>query len=1045
MGAPYYDKVDIDKMFDIYRKEVFESLDSVNTEINGKVNTTENLSLKEPGVYRAETSGTIGGIVVKEGYYTLLRKKDDGNWSLESEVKVPVQDLTAINSDITALKNKNGGQVTINETRNVDGGQVFNFVNNSSVNKWNLPNFPDGYYKDMLVIVDDAIWESLANNNTEKPSSTSTKWKKVNIATEVDQEFNIESLNAISNKAVTPLANALKSNEKGDETIIKSIDWVQTTKGYINTSGLHVDLNDVYNKHTDFIEVKAGYKITGKSYCTNSSNALSFYSDNNQESFVSGIVGNTSTLTLKQIVFTVPSNGFIRLYSSVNPSDLLPHNPNFVITKIENGYINVNEKIGDLNADSDTLIKSDAFTLFLNNLPNPLPNGFTLNDTIYNASGVLVTETNLKRLTVPYKLNQAQMISLKALAGFNNVIITNKAGVVILQESRTLWHYSNIVDSDYLIHLQFNAATVDANTKVFLSGYNRVVIESEKINSVTDYVNEKFKSVDYQYTDLTSLDLVLLNGFQANPYSQIVGNDIVFKADAAYGFTKIAVDYKDKFLLNYFISIGGGVTAFDKNMKFIKTIQDYGNPTVGTTTEIKDFEFSIEDKNISFIVITHVILNSNKISLKKYNSKSIVKKPLEINQEALETITDKSYLSFGKINFGKLYFVGKLPTDDSDARKPESLTFKMYDDNDKFLFAGNSELSIQGHGSAIVPKKGYTFDLYNSIGDSLSVKFGDMVAVDSFHLRAYYSDRTHSRDVGGCKLWRDMINTLPYPLSKINNKPTELSTTVKKDNQYIADANYFPNGFPVAIYINGLFQGLFTFRHKKTRQNYALDNSNLGHIFLDSATYTARLNETFDYTDWEIKSPKMSGYEDMGPVPNPTVLANINRLFDFTRNLAAQKANHADFIVLKHWIHFLIFSEFSGNWDIDGNNVNLMTWNGTQWTILPYDLDQSFGLRATTISTTQTGFVVNVAFWNTFKTVFATEIKEEYTRLRASFLHTNNLTKYFINQTKSIPRDIYKADFDKWGLFYTNGEPQLEHIFSYIDSRLNYLDTQWKA
>lgn len=835
--------------------------DSKAINVVGSINTTTNTTSLPSGVYHTKTSGTYtnaSGIVVKEGYYTLLRKKDDGSWVLESEVKIPMQDLTAINSDITALKNKNGGQVTINETRNVDGGQVFNFVNNSSVNKWNLPNFPDGYYKDMLVIVDDAIWESLANNNTEKPSSTSTKWKKVNIATEVDQEFNIESLNAI----VTPLANALKSNEKGEIIIVKNIDWSLTSKGYINTLGKIVEQNDDYNKYTDFIEVKAGYKITGKSYCTNSSNGLSFYSANNQQSFVSGIAGNTATLTLKEINFTAPTNGFVRLYSSVNPNDLLPHNPNFEIFKIDNGFINVGEKIGDLNADSESLIKSDVFSLVLNNLPESIPNGFTLNNTVYNASGLLVSKTNLKRLTIPYRLNQAQMISLKSLVGFNNVIVTNNEGVVLLQESRTLWHYSNILDSDYLIHFQFDTTTVDVNTKVFLSGYNRV-IETEKINSVTDYINEKFKTVEFLYNDLTTLDLVLLNGFNTNPYTQVVGSEVIFRADSAYGFTKIAVDFKDKFLLNYFISIGGGITAFDKNMKFIKTIQDYGNPTVGTTTEIKDFEFSIDDKNISYIIITHVVLNNNAISLKKYTTKELVKKPLEINQKSLETITDKSYLSFGKINFGKLYFVGKLPTDDSDARKPESLTFKMYDDNEKFLFAGNCKLAIQGHGSATVPKKGYTFDLYNSNNDALSVKFGDMVAVDSFNLKAYYSDRTHSRDVGGCKLWRDMINTLPYPLSKVNNKPTELSTTVKKDNQYIADANYFPNGFPIALYINGFFQGLFTFHHKKTRQNYALDNSNLGHIFLDSATYTARLNEAFDHTDWKIKSPKMSGYVDM--------------------------------------------------------------------------------------------------------------------------------------------------------------------------------------
>ena len=975
---PYVTKVELGVELDKQNQKIDLKVSDIDLGVNGSIDITTDTTSLPDGVYRTQTPGTYTNarnIVVKEGYYTLLRK-EGGVWKLESEVKMPMQDLTPLENRITENENK----------------------------------------------VDDFIRD---------------------FAVTTDTEFNADSKNPIANETVTPLAMALQSENKGEIVKIKSVDWADTSKGYINLLGQNVAQNDNYNKYTDFIEVKAGYKITGKSYCTNSSNALSFYSAKNQQSFVSGIAGNTGTLTLKEIDFTAPSNGYVILYSSVNPSDLLPHNPNFEITKIDNIYINVNEKIGDLNADSDALIKSDAFTLFLNNLPNPLPNGFTLNDTIYNVSGVLVTKTNLKRLTIPYKLNQAQMIALKSLTGYNNVVISDKNGVVISQESRTSWHYSNIVDADYLIHFQFDTTTVDANTKVFLSGYNRV-IETEKINSVTDYVNEKFKTVEILYNDLTTLDLVLLNGFNANPYSQIVGSDVVFRSDSAYGFTKIAVDYKDKFLLNYFISIGGGITAFDKNMKFVKTIQDYGNPTVGTTTEIKDFEFIIEDKNISFIVITHVILNSNKISLKKYASKSVVKKPLEINQESLETITDKTFLSFGKINFGKLYFVGKLPTDDSDARKPESLTFKMYDDNEKFLFAGNCELAIQGHGSATVPKKGYTFDLYNSNNDALSVKFGDMVAVDSFHLKAYYSDRTYSRDVGGCKLWRDMINTLPYPLSKVNNKPTELSTTVKKDNQYIADANYFPNGFPIAVYINGTFQGLFTFRHKKTRQNYALDNSNLGHIFLDSATYTARLNEAFDHTDWEIKSPKMSGYVDMGPVPNATVLANINRLFDFTRNLAAQKANYADFIVLKHWIHFLIFSELSGNWDIDGNNVNLMTWNGAQWTILPYDLDQSFGLRATTISTNQTGWVVNVAFWSTFKNAFITEIKEEYTRLRTSFLQTNNLTKYFINQTKAIPRDIYKADFDKWGLFYTNGEPQLEHIFSYIESRLTFLDTQWK-
>lgn len=214
--------------------------DSKAVNVIGSINTTTETTSLPSGVYHAQTSGTYtnaSNIVVKEGYYTLLRK-EGGVWKLESEVEMPMQDLTAINSDITALKNKNGGEVTINETKNVDGGQVFNFVNNSSINKWNLPNFPEGYYKDMLVIVDDAIWESLENNNTDKPSSTSTKWKKANITTEVDQEFIPTSENAQSGVGINAYIGEFnsESNKNFTETDLINITWKNGF--YINSSGI---------------------------------------------------------------------------------------------------------------------------------------------------------------------------------------------------------------------------------------------------------------------------------------------------------------------------------------------------------------------------------------------------------------------------------------------------------------------------------------------------------------------------------------------------------------------------------------------------------------------------------------------------------------------------------------------------------------------------------------------------------------------------------------------------------------------------------------
>lgn len=72
-------------------------------DIIGGVLPTDDLASKPDGVYRTTISGTYSSIVVKEGYYTLLRK-DNGVWKLESEVKMPEYDDTVLQSRITTLQ-----------------------------------------------------------------------------------------------------------------------------------------------------------------------------------------------------------------------------------------------------------------------------------------------------------------------------------------------------------------------------------------------------------------------------------------------------------------------------------------------------------------------------------------------------------------------------------------------------------------------------------------------------------------------------------------------------------------------------------------------------------------------------------------------------------------------------------------------------------------------------------------------------------------------------------------------------------------------------
>ena len=83
--------------------------DSKAINVVGSINTTTETTSLPSGVYHTQTSGTYtnaSGIVVKEGYYTLLIKKDDCSWVLESEVKMPMHDLTKIETELESTKTK---------------------------------------------------------------------------------------------------------------------------------------------------------------------------------------------------------------------------------------------------------------------------------------------------------------------------------------------------------------------------------------------------------------------------------------------------------------------------------------------------------------------------------------------------------------------------------------------------------------------------------------------------------------------------------------------------------------------------------------------------------------------------------------------------------------------------------------------------------------------------------------------------------------------------------------------------------------------------
>ena len=460
----------------------------------------------------------------------------------------------------------------------------------------------------------------------------------------------------------------------------------------------------------------------------------------------------------------------------------------------------------------------------------------------------------------------------------------------------------------------------------------------------------------------------------------------------------------------------------------------------------------------------------------KHERAGIETTAIKVTTLEVDNIQSKHYVGIGKDfshaaeddvvycekpKYAELWLEGVLPTDKSDARTPTNLGMTLKIGNVTQLI-GRCNLSIQGHGSTAYDKKGYTFEPVNANGESVKIKFGEMVETDSFHLKAYATDMLHCRDLGGYAIWHDMIKLLEYPSCKFNNIPFELPTEYSKDKNSISDAYYVPLGFQVGVYLNGEFHGLYTLKHKKTRQNYAMDKNVKSQIFLDSINYKSWLKEGFDHTAWDLKNPKIKGYEEGDEITDAEVKANIDRLFNYlyqiNPNDSATYSNYADYLVLPHWIAFLIMIELIHGIDQVGNNINLMTWDATRWSIVPWDLDLSCGLvggskiirsdesyyRKFSLQTTNTNIPNEMKWWPDFKTIFATEIKDTWTMLRKSgFITEANIAEYFKREIDGIPRSVYEADYEKWGCIWTNGIPTFEQLLLAIHYKIKWLDTQW--
>lgn len=400
---------------------------------------------------------------------------------------------------------------------------------------------------------------------------------------------------------------------------------------------------------------------------------------------------------------------------------------------------------------------------------------------------------------------------------------------------------------------------------------------------------------------------------------------------------------------------------------------------------------------------------------------------------------------FPELKFFKINIEGQLAWDSYNLTSVDNVA-TFYTADNKPLAKFKTKHSIQGATSAGGhPKKGYTLDLFNNDWNPVELKIGNMISVDSYHTKGFWGDCTHTRDVGNGRFYWEIAKTRKYPNNLIRNVITTIPTAFNNKTSAVEDATFSSNGIPFAMYHHGVFFGLYTFRLKKTRLNYALNNKNENHIFIDSLMAGVGLGNQnyadFDEiaTKYEIRSPKNITTKVRTNVER--FFSYMKEVFDGTKDLAT---TYQDYIILDAWIDWKIQAEIIGHWDSVTNNAAYITYDGLKWWPVMADTDNTLGLMAySTPITTSTEIYIYNDIWKKFNATFLPQIKARYKELRDNGVISDaSAKKIFGGISENIPYYVYEQDFAKWGSW--SGSPIImDSLYTFYHNRMNYLDSIW--
>lgn len=302
----------------------------------------------------------------------------------------------------------------------------------------------------------------------------------------------------------------------------------------------------------------------------------------------------------------------------------------------------------------------------------------------------------------------------------------------------------------------------------------------------------------------------------------------------------------------------------------------------------------------------------------------------------------------------------------------------------------NVLVSFQGASTLYNRQKNLRYAFVKSDYKSkVKLKIGELLKVDKFNLKSYYSDDT--------KLKEPIIFRLYLQAKELRNfneqYPWSASSIIA------TGATGIIKSFPVCTSVGGEFYGVQFFGYKKDKANYMLSGDEDGMIISGGVGCNWA---KFDWSTWE---------DEMNDDPTESNRVAVEKFYQFINGSDFTKENAPKHMNINDWIDYFIFIQLFRLRDNDIHN--LILYSGADKKIFSpflYDLDLSFFVYSFNLEANPTNTV-----WLKLKSLYWEEICARYKELRSSVLTQGNFNMIVSDLQSSIDYSDFEKGVKKWG------------------------------